>query len=356
MKYDVFISHASEDKESVARPLALALGNLGLRVWLDEFELTLGDSLRRTIDKGLASSAFGVVVLSPAFFEKEWPNKELDGLVAREDGKNKVILPIWHNLTHADVLRFSPPLADKLAASTSSGVDVVAKKVLAAVKRGTVLNTTPIVLPGESDSDALAAIRLQVIKAESEADLRGALYEVDEFLHTHPFHAQARALREQILQALAAEQRRRPPHPSTLPRPQPSQQAPRSRFLIAAAFAGFLVAGVVAWYQIRPKAPAMPSLPEELRVTSGPRLSGAGKQFSDWYELCSPELAPGLVIQSAQFTLQGDRQCNSWAECKESSRTPTRVCWQFRLQGHDELPPPGVKSSEGELRVKVVPR
>ena len=72
MQYDVFISHASEDKESVARPLAKALQQLDLRVWLDEVEITIGDSLRRTIDKGLATSTFGVVVLSPAFFEKEW--------------------------------------------------------------------------------------------------------------------------------------------------------------------------------------------------------------------------------------------------------------------------------------------
>jgi len=75
MQYDVFISHASEDKESVARPLAKALQQLDLRVWLDEVEITIGDSLRRTIDKGLATSTFGVVVLSPAFFEKEWPQR-----------------------------------------------------------------------------------------------------------------------------------------------------------------------------------------------------------------------------------------------------------------------------------------
>lgn len=53
MDYDLFISHASEDKDHVARPLAKHLQDLGLRVWLDEFELTLGDSLRRKIDHGL---------------------------------------------------------------------------------------------------------------------------------------------------------------------------------------------------------------------------------------------------------------------------------------------------------------
>ena len=77
MEYDVFISHASDDKVDIARPLAECLQRKGLRVWFDDFELTLGDSLRRCIDRGLTISSFGVVILSPAFFSKEWPKKEL---------------------------------------------------------------------------------------------------------------------------------------------------------------------------------------------------------------------------------------------------------------------------------------
>ena len=66
--YDVFISHATEDKDDIVRPLAEALINQNLRVWYDEFELRLGDSLRRKIDVGLTQSRFGIVVLSHAFF------------------------------------------------------------------------------------------------------------------------------------------------------------------------------------------------------------------------------------------------------------------------------------------------
>lgn len=73
-EYDVFISHASEDKDAVVRPLAHALQKAGLSVWFDEFELQIGDSLRRKIDTGLARSRFGVVVLSQAFLGKGWPN------------------------------------------------------------------------------------------------------------------------------------------------------------------------------------------------------------------------------------------------------------------------------------------
>jgi hypothetical protein len=112
--HDAFISHASEDKDFV-KPLAEALFSLGVDVWYDTFVLTVGDSLRKSIDQGLVSSRFGIVVLSKAFFEKRWPNYELNGIVAREMNGRKVILPVWRELTHDDVLKYSPPLADKVA-------------------------------------------------------------------------------------------------------------------------------------------------------------------------------------------------------------------------------------------------
>jgi TIR domain len=117
--HDVFISHASEDKQDIARPLSDALSNLGCDVWYDEFQLKLGDNLRRSIDKGLANSRFGVVILSPSFFAKNWPQYELDGLVQREMAGGKVILPIWHKVSKNEVLSYSPSLADKLAMSTA---------------------------------------------------------------------------------------------------------------------------------------------------------------------------------------------------------------------------------------------
>lgn len=118
--FDVFISHASEDKDAVVRPLANALQLAGLSVWYDEFELRIGDSLRRKIDRGLASSRFGIVVLSQAFFGKGWPNYELDGLVTRAVSGEQVLLPIWHNVSKQEVIGFSPSLADRLARSTAT--------------------------------------------------------------------------------------------------------------------------------------------------------------------------------------------------------------------------------------------
>ncbi|WP_186185180.1 toll/interleukin-1 receptor domain-containing protein [Burkholderia gladioli] len=133
-RWGVFISHASEDKSGFVQPLAELLTTFGLKVWYDELTLTLGDSLRRSIDKGLVQSRFGVVVISPDFIRKEWPQRELDALTAREIPGGKVILPIWHGVTKEDVLAFSPPLADRLAASSSAGLEKVAKQILRAVQ------------------------------------------------------------------------------------------------------------------------------------------------------------------------------------------------------------------------------
>jgi hypothetical protein len=134
MAWDVFISHASEDKEAFVRPLAEALQTKGFRVWYDEFTLTVGDSLRRSIDRGLAGSRYGIVVISPAFLNSEWPQKELDGLVGREVDGRKVILPVWHNIDDKTVRRSSPLLADRLATSTAKGIDGVVADLLNAME------------------------------------------------------------------------------------------------------------------------------------------------------------------------------------------------------------------------------
>jgi hypothetical protein len=132
--WDIFISHASEDKEAIARPLADALTDKGLTIWYDEFSLTVGDSLRESIDRGLARSRYGVVILSPHFFEKHWPRQELNGLATREVSGNKVILPVWHNVGFDEVREFSPTLADRLAVTTDKGLDHVVKGILDAMK------------------------------------------------------------------------------------------------------------------------------------------------------------------------------------------------------------------------------
>ncbi len=133
--YDVFISHASADKEPFVTELANALREEGVRVWYDAFTLKVGDGLRQSIDNGLKSSRFGIVVLSHAFFRKEWPQEELSALFGRQVGERvKVILPVWHGVTSDEVRAYAPMIADKMAANSSDGLEVVVAELVEAIR------------------------------------------------------------------------------------------------------------------------------------------------------------------------------------------------------------------------------
>lgn len=133
-KFDVFVSHASEDKAEFVEPLAIALRRWGLRVWFDKFSLKVGDSLRNSIEKGLSKSRYGLVVLSPRFLAKNWTNAELDGLFTREMGGRKVILPIWHEISSAEVKSKLPILAGKVALKSSDGINSVARSLVEVIR------------------------------------------------------------------------------------------------------------------------------------------------------------------------------------------------------------------------------
>ncbi|GGW74135.1 hypothetical protein GCM10010340_60710 [Streptomyces griseoloalbus] len=146
--WDVFISHASEDKAAIARPLRDALTKLGVAVWLDEAQMRIGHSLRRKIDEGIKASRYGVVVLSDSFFAKGWTNHELDGLVTRNVAGEQSLLPIWHNLSAEDVRRYSPSLADKVAMSTSDySIEEIARQIADVVQEENVAQPQPVVIP-----------------------------------------------------------------------------------------------------------------------------------------------------------------------------------------------------------------
>ncbi|MDP9239117.1 MAG: toll/interleukin-1 receptor domain-containing protein, partial [Actinomycetota bacterium] len=128
--WDVFISHASEDKLTVAIPLAEALQQRAVTAWLDKAEMRIGDSLRRRIDQGLAASRFAVVVLSPSYFAKGWPQYELDGIVTLSVAGKQNLLPIWHDLDRAEVMAKSPSLADKFARTTGdTDIEAIADEI-----------------------------------------------------------------------------------------------------------------------------------------------------------------------------------------------------------------------------------
>lgn len=118
--FDFFICHASEDKETFVNELSKRLSEEGYKVWYDDFIIKWGDSIRRKIDEGLKKSKYGIVILSYSFFNKKWPQEELDGLFELE-GDEKKILPIWLYITHDEVKKYSAMIAGKRALKVEKG-------------------------------------------------------------------------------------------------------------------------------------------------------------------------------------------------------------------------------------------
>lgn len=130
-EYDVFISHASEDKDDAVRPLANASKKEGISVWYDEFEFKIGNSLRRKIDQGLSKSRFGIVVISRSFIKKGWTNYKLEGLVTKAVSGQQTFLPIWHDITKQEVIDYNLSLAYKVARNTGQEtVEEIAEMIL----------------------------------------------------------------------------------------------------------------------------------------------------------------------------------------------------------------------------------
>lgn len=129
--HDIFLSHASEDKDYVARPLAIALQERGLRVWFDEFELKIGDNLVAKINAGINGSRFGILVLSRAFFAKQWTIHELNMLERKWVSENHMLFPVWHQITIEEIWAFRAWLANIIGRRTDAyTIEEIADEIL----------------------------------------------------------------------------------------------------------------------------------------------------------------------------------------------------------------------------------
>jgi predicted ATPase len=129
-------------------------------VWLDEDLLQIGDRLSKTIGAGLADSRYGVVVLSPAFFSKAWPKRELETLIAREiaDGQD-LLLPVWHGLTANDIAAESELLADRKGIPTSGGLEPVIAAIGRVLRRSPPNNVPKLLDATIGRDDEISAVR-----------------------------------------------------------------------------------------------------------------------------------------------------------------------------------------------------
>lgn len=121
-KYDVFVAHAFEDKETFVDEFVAEMEKIGFKVWYDTQRLQWGDSMRERIDNGLRKSRYGIVILSPNYIaeHKYWTKTELNALFQLETVNGKTILPIWHDLTKEQVVEYSPMIADRKAMTTEA--------------------------------------------------------------------------------------------------------------------------------------------------------------------------------------------------------------------------------------------
>lgn len=179
--FDVFICHASEDKEAVARPLVQQLKAIGLRVWYDEDEILAGESVRAAVDKGLSCSRFVVLIVSEKFFEPRWAPNEYSGASAT----GKELIPVRHGITPEELAARSPLLGDKKSISTDLGLDAVAREITRRVRGREVLTSSGVTLPWlgdiagtqsfltqDQDAASIGSLALRGIFSESQPSPR----------------------------------------------------------------------------------------------------------------------------------------------------------------------------------------
>ena len=125
---DTFLCHAWDDRKGAAKELHDLLESLGVSVWFSEKDVVLGSSLLREIDKGLANSRVGIVLVTPAFLRRVQAegiaDKELSALLARD-----LLVPIVHETTYEALREVSPLLGSRSGLSTAeeSMADIAAK-------------------------------------------------------------------------------------------------------------------------------------------------------------------------------------------------------------------------------------
>ena len=125
---DAFLCHAWDDRDGAAKELHNLLESLGVKVWFSEKDVGLGTPLLRAIDKGLANSRVGIVLVTPALLRRlpaeSIADRELSALLARER-----LVPVVHDTTYEALRNVSPLLASRTGLSTAeeSMADVAAK-------------------------------------------------------------------------------------------------------------------------------------------------------------------------------------------------------------------------------------
>ena len=133
--------------------------------------------------------------------------------------------------------------------------------------------------------------------------------------------------------------------------PNTSQQIDILRRIVSTLLLCFLCAAFGVAQDTKLLPPSQAVAPAIASAHSGPKPSGAGKRWSNWYHLGVGKAPNGYTVQKTEFWLSGDHVCGASAECREIARDDRQVIWEFRLQGHDHTDTARTTYSEGHIRV-----
>ena len=132
-EFEVFISHAVEDKCAIANEVNQRLKSMGVNEWYSGVELMVGDSIMEAVNSALKTVKYAVVILSPTYLRKRWTMMELQALIAREHLSLQRIFPIWHQVGYEEVLEYLPLLADRFAIPSEKGLHYIVDNIAEAI-------------------------------------------------------------------------------------------------------------------------------------------------------------------------------------------------------------------------------
>ena len=190
--WDVFISHASEDKEYIVEPLVRVLEQNGISCWYDKRNIGWGDSLIDSISDGLNKSEYVLVVLSQTFVAKGWTNAELNSMLSTEiSSEDKKVLPLIV-AGEEYILNKFPLLKDKKYLVWNGH----SKHIVDELKK---------VLGRESDSlleSELSKIRQKLFTSHTIHELKKLLYGIEEYQSIYPSSIDAKILKDTVNEAI----------------------------------------------------------------------------------------------------------------------------------------------------------
>jgi hypothetical protein len=180
---DVFICHASEDKEKIVGPIVEALIHADISVWYDEAEIKWGDSIIQKVNEGLRISRFVIVVLSPSFVKKNWPQRELNAALNIEASTGEVkVLPllIGSDEERKEILERYPLLNDKKYLPWDGDLGKIVEALLTRLSKTKKIKTPDYKLPLGGRSIPLPKIKKAFTQREKDQFLKEAFLAIKE--------------------------------------------------------------------------------------------------------------------------------------------------------------------------------